>query len=686
MLGRGIPAEAIAAMTFTNKAAGEMTERVRKLVGGGAVPMMGTFHSLCARFLRRHAPLLGFPAAFAIADTDDTTALVKKVMREEERNTEMFPPEKILSRIDQWKNDGLAPDQVGGETAGFFDKEAAAVWGSYEKALRAMGAIDFGNLLLFMCKILSGHPEVRDEYRRRFSHILVDEYQDTNKVQFRLLTLLAGEGTSIFAVGDEDQCIYGWRGACLDNILDFKRRFPDAGTVVLEENYRSTATILAAANSLVTHNPNRNAKRLFTSGPAGEKVTVWSHENEYREAAAVAGFVADWTARGNDPADIGVLYRVNAQGRALEEALRARQIPYKVHGGVPFYRRAEVRDLLAWLRAAVNPADDLALRRAAGAPPRGLGDAFWEWLEGEARVAGTPMQEALRRTVAAGSVPQRHAGKAAEFAALLDRIAALRDDAGIAEAAARVTGLADHWAQRSEGEEGERRRENLAEVSRGLARYLADRPDAGVGDWLADVALASEEEADKGKGVHLMTLHSAKGLEFPVVMILGLEEGLIPHSRSAVDPRQMEEERRLLYVGMTRARSRLILSQARMRGLRGKGGPGRPSPFLADIDRSTLDVQFLPGSRMRDEDETDRPRYPHRPSMITLPSPAAGPSTASKEGAAVKVGSRVRHKEWGEGVVTSLSGAGETVRAEVLFRSVGRKKLALLAAPLVVLS
>jgi DNA helicase-2/ATP-dependent DNA helicase PcrA len=591
LLIEGVSPEAILAVTFTNKAAEEMKERVAALAGPpGERVFVSTFHSFGLWLLREEHRAADLPRRFGICDAGDQVALVKRCMREVKVDDRAFDARRVLFMISAAKNALAKRIHVRPEGQGDdYDLVAAEVFPRYQAALRAQRAVDFDDLIALPVELLRGDAALRARYQARFGHLLVDEYQDTNRCQLELLKLLAGDAMNVCAVGDDDQAIYGWRGAEVKNILRFERHFPGAKEVRLEQNYRSTGRILACANGVIAKNPQRKAKRLWTAAGEGEPIRVASFESEEEEAAAVAEAIARGRSEGRALSDFAVLYRLNAQSRPLEEALRERGVPHRVHGGPAFFDRAEVKDLLAYLKVAVEPRDEVSLSRIVNVPPRGIGDASLTRVHAWATEHRLPLFEALRRAGEVEGLPGGAAERMVAFVDLVERYAAAFEREPVAEVARRLAAEVDlqgHARASVKGiDAGRRKVEALDGVLRSLegwAQRTGKRPT--LRNYLAKLALDSrEEEADDGAGVALMTLHAAKGLEFPVVFLVGMEEDLLPCAGIQGAARDLDEERRLAYVGITRARERLVLTRARARMKRGKALPRTPSRFLQDL-------------------------------------------------------------------------------------------------------
>jgi DNA helicase-2/ATP-dependent DNA helicase PcrA len=670
----GIAPEAILAVTFTNKAAGEMRERVVKLLGPDAEGVwLSTFHSSCVRILRREIGQLGRSRGFVIYDEDDSLGLVREALRRHGRD----PKEEARAlrwRIDQWKNAGLLP-AAAAERAEDLDSEGSAeVYATYQRLLAEANALDFGDLLLLTVELFERFPEVLRHYQERWQYVLVDEYQDTNRVQYRLVNQLAGGHRNLCVVGDPDQSIYRWRGADVRNILDFERDFPDAKVVKLERNYRSTQRILSGAGAVVENNPGRPAKRMVTDRGEGERIAVYAARDDRDEAQfVVRGILEAVREGGRSYGQCAVFYRTNAQSRPIEEELLKYDVPYVVVGGVRFYERAEVKDALAYLRLLVNPADAAALRRIVNRPARGIGKTTLERAEALATERGLSLLDGLRAFAA--SDPGRAGTAVRGFLALLESLAGEVLGAAPAEAIARVLERSGtlRALEAEATPEAQARLENLRELLLGAEDFAAANADQADGrgpleQFLDQVALVSDLDSAELRHdrVSLMTVHSAKGLEFPVVYVVGLEEGVFPHQASSHDPRALEEERRLCYVAMTRAMERLTLCWAHERRRYGSRSFGTPSRFLREIPSSLVERLGAPSYDPRDE---DRPAYDY--SYDQRPAQAA----AGGEEGGVARGTRVRHPIFGPGTVLEVSGSGRDQALRIRFDRAGVKKI-----------
>jgi DNA helicase-2/ATP-dependent DNA helicase PcrA len=668
----GIAPEAILAVTFTNKAAGEMRERVVKLLGPDAGGVwLSTFHSSCVRILRREIGQLGRSRGFVIYDEDDSLALVREALRRHGRD----PKEEARAlrwRIDQWKNAGLLP-AAAAERAEDLDSEGSAeLYATYQRLLAEANALDFGDLLLLTVELFERFPQVLRHYQERWQYVLVDEYQDTNRVQYRLVNQLAGGHRNLCVVGDPQQSIYAWRGADVRNILDFERDFPDARVVVLHRNYRSTQRILSGAGAVVENNPGRPAKRMVTDRGEGERIAVFAARDDRDEAQfVVRGILEAVREGGRSYGQCAVFYRTNAQSRPIEEELLKYDVPYVVVGGVRFYERAEVKDALAYLRLLVNPADAAALRRIVNRPARGIGKTTLERAEALAAERGLSLLDGLRAFAASEA---GRAGTAVRgFLALLDSLAGEVLGAAPAEAIARVLERSGtRRALETEATpEAQARLENLRELLLGAEDFAAAEADDADGrspleQFLDQVALVSDLDSAELRHdrVSLMTVHSAKGLEFPVVYVVGLEEGVFPHQSSSRDPRALEEERRLCYVAMTRAMERLALSWAHERRRYGSRSFGTPSRFLREIPSALVERLGAPSSGARDD---GGPAYDY--SYDQRPSQGGG-----EEGGVAR-GMRVRHPIFGPGTVLEVSGSGRDQALRIRFDRAGVKKI-----------
>jgi DNA helicase-2/ATP-dependent DNA helicase PcrA len=677
----------ILAITFTNKAADEMRHRVVELVGPQAERMwVSTFHSACLRILRSHADRIGYQPSFSVYDDSDSRRLVEIVENELGLDTKRLPPRSVAAVIGQAKAE-LTDERAFVDLSGFggdpYRRRIADVYLEYQRRLRAANAMDFDDLLMQAARLLHECEDVRRSYQERFTHVLVDEYQDTNRAQNELVILLAADHGNVTVVGDSDQSVYRWRGADISNILDFEHVFADATTVLLEQNYRSTQTILDAANAVIAHNVTRRPKRLFTEGDAGEPVCRYRAEDEHDEAAWVAGEILRLrSAERVSFGDVAVFYRTNAQSRVLEEELVRAGVAYKVIGGTRFYDRREVKDILAYVRLLANPADEVSARRIVNVPKRGIGATSAARLAAWAASEGVSLGRAFSAAEAAGLSGRALRG-ATELGDLLDDLRRAMDHVGPGELVQMVADRSGYLAQlvAEHSHEADGRLENIAELVSVAAEYES------VSELLETVALVSdadEVERDEAR-VSLMTLHTAKGLEFPAVFIVGMEEGIFPHGRTLAEPLELEEERRLCYVGITRARRRLYLSHAWTRSLWGRTNQNIPSRFLSEVPTELVHDAGVRrgGLTLVTGAGTTRSEGARGGGTWGAGSAPAGPRPGSgAERLGLVPGDSVVHERWGEGVVLVASGEGDLAQATVRFPSVGDKRLLLTAAPI----
>jgi DNA helicase-2/ATP-dependent DNA helicase PcrA len=670
----GVPPWAILALTFTNKAAREMERRVRDLLGSDALgTWIGTFHGVCLRILRRHGELLPVGREFSVFDTDDQKKVAAAVVQDMGLDPKRFKAPALLYRVSRAKDEGQGPDDLDLPLHHPLSEVLPEFFVRYDRRLRAARALDFSDLLLEALNLFATHPEVAADYRTRFRHVLIDEYQDTNRVQYRLARELAAGHGNLCVVGDDDQSIYSWRGADIRNILAFEKDFPGTTTVKLEQNYRSTAAILQAASAVVACNRSRHPKVLWTDRGDGAPVVVREAPTEEEEAAWAVAELSRLHRSGHSYADCAVLYRMHAQSRAFEEALLRHRIPYVVYGGLRFYDRKEVRDTLAYLRLVLNPDDPVAFLRVVNTPPRGIGKTTVDRLLTLSVKRDQGLWQTLVAAVEEGLVATRAARAVASFVALLD---GWRDAVGsvpLRDLLGRIvqeSGYAE--ALRAEGgEQAETRLENLEELLN-AAEAFEQTEQGGIREFLDRAALVSDQDRDEDRAdaVTLMTLHAAKGLEYPAVFLTGLEEGVFPHHMSADTPAGLEEERRLCYVGMTRARDRLYLSRARIRRVYGAEGYFRPpSRFLQE-----LPPEVYPGVTAQAPGAAPSPMVPAHPETPRAPT-EAGRFFAPEPGeAAYRAGMVVRHPTYGSGSVVRVDGHGQRAKVTVRFADSGTRK------------
>ena len=684
----GVDPAHVLAVTFTNKAAGEMRDRVAALLDEPPRGMwIGTFHAMGARLLRAAAPAAGRTSRFTIYDEDDALAVIKRLMERHRISLRQWTPRAIRSVISDAKNALVSPAEYESLARDPLSRAAAQVYGDLEPAMRAANAVDFDDLLLLPVRLLEQDPAMRQMYRARFQFILVDEYQDTNRAQYQLVRLLGGDHGNVFVVGDDDQSIYGWRGAEIRNILDFEKDFPRSRVVRLEENYRSTPEILAVANAAIQVNESRRGKTLRATRPSGASVTVLGALDERDEAEWLVEEVRSLQSRSPELQlrDIATLYRTNAQSRALEDAMRRHGIPYRLVGAVRFYDRREIRDLLAYLKLVANPADGEAFRRAIAVPRRGLGDATVELLAESAGRAGVSMLDAASRPDLLEGLRASARSALAEFASLTSALRSRAADASVDELLRELIEAiryGDHL--RAEGPESTERLENVRELIAGAAESVSDEGgEVGLTPldrFLQRTALVADLDVldPMADGLTMMTVHNAKGLEFPVVFITGLEDGLFPLSRAYDHPAELEEERRLFYVGITRAEAKLYLSHARSRRRNGETMPSIPSSFLAPIppalleQRATLRLRATGRSILPQSAATRRPGSP-----VMRPRTSADEQDFSQDQPRFAASERVRHPRFGTGTIVDVSGEGKETKITVEFddEAIGRKRL-----------
>ena len=677
-----VPMHGILAVTFTNKASGQMRGRADALLRNGSRGMwLGTFHGLAHRLLRLHWQDAKLPEAFQVLDSDDQLRLVKRVVQQLELDEARFPPRQIAWWINAQKDEGRRPQhlQPGADHA-HGDMWADAMrraYALYQERCDRAGLVDFAELLLRAHELLRDKPALLAHYHHRFGEILVDEFQDTNAIQYGFVRLLAGDSGHVFVVGDDDQAIYGWRGAKVENVHKFLADFPGAATLKLEQNYRSSANILNAANAVITHNPDRLGKQLWTDSGDGESIDLYAAYNETDEARFVIERIRQWVRDGGSHGECAILYRSNAQSRAFEEALLAEQVPYRVYGGQRFFERAEIKDTLAYLRLVANCLDDTAFERAVNTPTRGIGERTLDEVRRRARGDALSLWQAAVRIVAETVLAARARNALATFLALIDALSAETADLSLQEKIDHVlarSGLRVHYANESRGQL-DSRTDNLDELVSVASRFVQrddDEEAAALSElvgFLAYAALeAGEGQAQAGEdGVQLMTLHSAKGLEFPLVFLAGMEEGLFPSGKSIEESGRLEEERRLAYVGITRARQKLVLTYAEARRLHGQDMYGIPSRFLREIPGALL-------NEVRPRVQVSRPAF--------APQPKRNYGHAAIETPAIRLGQSVRHPSFGTGTITDYEGSGAHARVQVNFDDAGSKWLVLAYANL----
>ncbi len=667
----------IVAVTFTNKAAREMRSRLEHLLGGARVAdlTLGTFHATCARWLRRDGPHVGLERDFVIYDTSDQEGLVKQALQDLGLDDKKYTPASQLGKISAAKNELIGSESYQAYT--YADEITRRVYARYQALLVENNAVDFDDLLMLAVRLLDENPPLLHRYQERYTHILVDEFQDTNTAQYALIRLLAGQYRHVFCVADEDQSIYRWRGADWRNVQRFREHFPEARVILLEQNYRSTQTILDAARHVIANNRYRTPKKLLTQRGAGGPIVVYEAYNEDDEAQYVVNTIHDLLARRLARAgDIAVMYRTNAQSRALEDAFIRQGLPYRLVGATRFYARREIKDVLAYLHLVHNPNDSIALNRIINVPPRGIGDKTLDELNEQARQAGASVYQVLRSLKEGGRSASPFAPRATkallDFVTMLDGWIARQRQAGVEALLDLILKESGYGRYINDGsQEGRERWENIQELRGVAAGYTPAVSDNPLADFLGDVSLVSDVDtlSETADAPTLLTLHSAKGLEFPVVFITGLEEGTLPHRRSLEDPEELEEERRLCYVGMTRAKERLYLSYAFRRTLWGNDQVRQPSRFLYEIPAGLLTGHFSPPAlaSRRDAATTRAAQWNSRP--------ASASRKATARPVQFPVGQRVKHARFGEGIVVENRAQGDDEEVTVMFTAVGLKRL-----------
>ena len=727
LIDHGVPAWSILALTFTNKAAREMKERVQKLIGEEQAEeaWISTFHSTCARILRRDIEKIGYSRSFTIFDDDDQQRVIKEILKQQNIDEKFLPVREIRAKISDAKNRMMTPDEWFEKT--FRDRRNSMIHDvmcEYEKRMKTLNALDFDDLLLKTLILLADHPPVLESYRRRFRYVLVDEYQDTNRTQYEMIRLITAESRNLCVVGDDDQSIYGWRGADIRNILDFEQDYPDATVIKLEQNYRSTGNILDAANQVIAHNEDRMDKALWTELGAGEKITVYCAQDEREEAAWMVQKIQELRKQGTALNDIAILYRTNAQSRIPEEILMQAGIPYRVFGGQKFYERKEIKDIIAYLRVIVNPADDISLARIINVPKRAIGDATVQTMAAEASRQGVPLYAVF--AAPPDELGTRAKRSVSEFFRMMTILGAMKENMGLEEFVdelIRMTGLEEQY-RKEDTEEALNRIGNIEEFRGSVHEFAALGEDPTLEGYLENVALVTDlDRADERSSyVILMTLHSAKGLEFGNVFIPGLEEGIFPSARSLEEDNRLEEERRLMYVGITRAKKRLFLSRAAERMMYNMYNHNPASRFMEEIPARLVHEEysdFAPYTggrqlqrRRRDfgddlfpDDREPVMRLPKHMDLSGLGKPqikirgqnpgsipgvsrgfTGSAANSLKPGVMQKLfkpGDRVRHPKFGHGKVQEITGSGAEARIRIRFEKAGERELSLAVAPIV---
>lgn len=669
----------ILAITFTNKAAREMKERVQALLGGAAEEIwISTFHSMCVRILRRDIDRIGIDRNFSILDTTDQLSVLKNILKEKNIDPKKFDPRSILGTISSAKNELLSPEKFAKKAGNYYEKIVSDVYEEYQKRLLRNHALDFDDLIMTTIQLFERVPEVLEHYQYKFQYIHIDEYQDTNRAQYMLVKMLASRFQNICVVGDADQSIYRWRGADIQNILSFEKDYPNAKVILLEQNYRSTKRILQAANEVIENNVNRKPKKLWTENPEGQKIVYYEAMNEADEAQFVAGKIKEYVESGKRRySDFAVLYRTNAQSRVMEEVLLKSNIPYQIVGGLKFYDRKEIKDILAYLRVIANPNDDISLLRIINVPKRGIGASTLDKIVNYASENELSVFEALGELEHIG-LSARIAASLLEFRRMLEQWGQLQEYVSVTELVEEVLDKSGYreMLKAENTLEAQSRLENIDEFLSVTKHFENVSEDKSLIAFLTDLALISDidqlndADGEDGDAVVLMTLHSAKGLEFPVVFLIGMEEGIFPHSRSLEDEDEMEEERRLAYVGITRAEEELFLTSAQMRTLFGYTNMNAVSRFIHEIPEELV------------ERVNKRTAWAPAGKQTAFRKMAVASSTDG-ETVPWKVGDKVEHKKWGIGTVVSVRGEGEDKELDIAFPSpVGIKRLLAKFAPI----
>jgi len=679
-----VPPESILAITFTNKAAKEMLDRVYQKLGAcETYPWVSTFHSFCLKLLRKHIHELGYSNEFVIYDSQDQLSLVKKCMKKVNVNEEAFPPRSILGHISGFKNDYLFPSDIRVDNYAYGHQlKAAEVYPVYQKALRDNNGLDFDDLLMLSAHLLQQHPSLKEYYSRRFRYVLVDEFQDTNATQYNLVRLLTEDHQNVCVVGDDDQSIYRWRGANIENILNFEKDYANTRVIKLEQNYRSSQNILTAAGAVVRENVTRKDKTLWTENAAGHQIIYYRAEDEVDEARAVCERIQEWVNEdGHSFNDMAVLYRTNAQSRVLEDQLRQRGLPYQVVGGLKFYERREVKDILAYMRVVLNPVDSVSLKRIVNVPVRGIGKSSLDKVEAYCDQHGLSLLEGLRQAEPQKIVSTGPAKKIGQFVALMDHLQSIFEEREPAEFLNEILARTGYMGKLEDENsvESRSRLENLNELYTAVEQFSESHPGNTLREFLDTTVLVSDlDKLDESRGIlPLMTLHTCKGLEFEGVCMIGVENGLLPHASSMSSPEEFEEERRLCYVGITRAKSRLMITNARRRRIYGSTYNYQPSDFLAAIPGEVLKKEMALGGY---DTQSPSSSYDKRPEM-SLPEPT--PRTSFKDGDYC-VGTKVLHSKFGPGVVVNREGSEGDWKVVVFFKKAGKKKLAVNHANLIV--
>lgn len=674
LLNLGVTPWNILAITFTNKAAREMKDRVYQLVGLKAEDIwISTFHSMCVRILRRDIHHIDYSSHFTILDATDQLNTIKQIMKEMNMDVKKFEPRAIQAAINQAKNELKTPEIYSRTAGDYFQLKVSEVYENYQKRLKANQSVDFDDLIMLTVQLFQKEPKVLEFYQRKFQYIHIDEYQDTNRAQYMLVRMLADFHQNICVVGDTDQSIYKWRGADINNILNFEEDFSNAQVIKLEQNYRSTQNILKAANAVIQHNIQRKEKNLWTENPQGKKITLYQANQEHEEAMYISQVIVEGIENGKDYGNYAVLYRTNAQSRVIEETFVKSSIPYQIVGGTKFYDRKEIKDILAYLRLINNPRDDLSLRRIINVPKRGIGDSSVDKIAEFASSRGTSMFEAMQVVDFIG-MNARTANKASQFYELMIQFQQWKETMGVTELTEKILNETKYVDELKNEKtlEAESRIENIEEFLSVTREFEQRHEDKSLDIFLDEIALVSdidqmEDDEKKGNHITMMTLHSAKGLEFPVVFLAGLEEGIFPHNRALIEEDEMEEERRLAYVGITRAKQELYITYAAARMLFGRTQMNAPSRFIKEIP----------------EDLINDFRKEQRKKIVAEKRDVLGGGNRPLPRQDWSVGDKVRHSKWGEGMVVSTKNDTDDLELQIAFpEPIGIRRLLARFAPI----
>lgn len=689
MVEKGVNPYNILAITFTNKAAREMRERIQNMMGGAADQIwISTFHSMCVRILRRDIDRIGFNRNFTILDSTDQQSVIKNILKEKNLDPKKFDPRAILGSISSAKNELITPEEYAKTAGDYFQQVISDVYTDYQKRLRKNHALDFDDLIMLTIQLFNRVPEVLEYYQRKFQYIHVDEYQDTNRAQYMLVKLLANRFRNLCVVGDSDQSIYRWRGADIANILSFEKDYSNAKVILLEQNYRSTQRILNAANGVIAKNMNRKAKNLWTENPEGSKINYFRADSEQGEGQFVVSKIKEIkNAENRNLSDFAILYRTNAQSRVMEEMLLKSNIEYSIVGGIKFYDRKEIKDILAYLRLIANPDDDISLQRVINVPKRGIGSGSIDKIANFAAMHDMTMFEALESIELIGLSP-KITKSASEFRDLVKNYTQMQEYLSVTELVEEILDKSGYreMLKAEKSIEAQSRLENLDEFLSVTKNFEDGSEDKSLVAFLTDLALVADidkldDDGEKADAVVLMTLHSAKGLEFPIVFLMGMEEGVFPHSRSLMEEAEMEEERRLAYVGITRAEKELYITNAQMRTLFGRTNMNPPSRFIKEIPEDLIEgVEPASSGRGNSPFGSQAPsRMQNRRKAVVRPSI----ESTGGDDVSWAVGDKAVHGKWGTGTVVSVKGSGEGTELDIAFpKPVGIKRLLAKFAPI----